>query len=738
MPLVDLYAPCLCGSGRKYKFCCAKAESSIKKVQLARENGQSTAEAQAIDEGLAKHPDVPFFIINKAILESGAEQVESARARLISLIQKVPDHVFANSLLARLVGSEGVDRLTTLVQDRLDSSAATQGAGLAGFIAEAADSLMAEGQYVAALAHARLSDRIAREERAGGEHHHPEGEEQEQALAPRLEAADRLSPWFKEPYEFGQGPADTSPEFAEALRIAKEGRWRDAAAKFRAIAERDGSQAAIRNHGLCRLFLGEEGPAAAALERYRQGLGPDDAEESLDLTALIQLIQPPNPDELVDRLQLSWKIRSRKKLIEAFDADPTILAQGRPNSAQQGEDDAILYAIVDRPLPEVADPEQLQADQIPPIRAHLIVEGETLTLEGYDDGRLDGLTQKVIQAAGEALPPAHPKTKKVGADPIHEVALRWEWIVPPGVTPFQLKRLQRARRARILKEVWPQTKMPWLKGKTPAEAAKIAGPDERRSLAASLAILEYSASVQGETDLAEVRQLFGLEPETDLPADVDFASLPLSRLHRVPAAKLEDERLLAFFDLALRYGLKRASHRAALALAARPGLFNAKVDSREVYGELIDHAFLRGDAAELLRTVERGRQADPEVGRSDRAVTWDLMAVRMRSQIEKPEQWVPDLARVMEQYREDQRAAPVITSTLIDMGLLRLVADPMNPEQVFIDTRMLRQVLGRYGPRIVSASGAPAAAGGGGPKIWTPGQSSGPGGESKSLIIPGR
>jgi hypothetical protein len=733
MPLVDLYAPCLCGSGRKYKFCCAKAESSIKKVQLARENGQSTAEAQAIEEGLARHPDAPFFVINKAILESEAEQVEPARARLTSLLQKMPDHAFANALLARMVGSEGVDRLTTLVQDRLDSAPASQRAGMAGFIAEAAEALTSEGRYVAALAHARLADRI---DHAEGEHHHHEDEEQ--PLASRLESLERLAPWLKEPYEFGRGPADTSPEFDEALRVARDGRWRDAATQFRAIAERDGSPAAIRNHGLCRLFLGEEGPAAAALGRYRQGLGPDAAEESLDLTALLQLIQPPNPDELVDRLQLSWKVRSRKKLIEAFDADPTILAQGRPNAQQEGESDAVLYAIVDRPLPEVADPEQLQADQIPPIRAHLIVEGETLTLEGYDDGRLDGLTQKVIQAAGEALPPAHPKTKKVGADPIHEVALRWEWIVPPGVTPFQLKRLQRARRLRMLKEIWPQTKMPWLKGKTPAEAAKVAGPDERRSLAAAMAILEYSASTQGETDLAEIRQSFGLEPEAELdPVPADFAGIPLCRLHLVPAAKLDDERLLAFFELTRRYGLKRASHRAALALAARPTLFNAKVDTREVYGELIDHAYHRGDAAELLRTIERGRQADPEQDRADRAVTWDLMAVRMRSQIEKPEQWVPDLARVMEQYRENQQAAPVITATLVDMGLLRLVADPMNPEQVFIDTRMLRQVLSRFGPRIVSASGAPTA-GGGGSKIWTPGQPSGPGGESKSLIIPGR
>lgn len=730
MSLVDLYAPCLCGSGRKYKFCCAKAESSIKKVQLARENGQHAAEVQAIDEGLAKHPDVPYFIINKAILEAEGEQVEAGRARLTALIQRMPDHAFANAMLARLVGSEGVDSLTTLVQDRLDSSAPDQRANLAGFVAEAAEALTAEGRYIAALAHARLADRLAGPRDAEAD--------EEPTLASRLETLERLAPWFKEAYEFADGPAG-SADFAEAVQVARDGRWRDAAARFRAIAERDGSPAAIRNHGLCRLFQGEEGPASAALRRYQEGLGPDAAEEALDLAALLQLIQPPSADELVDQLHLSWKIRNQKKLIEAFDAEPTILAQGRPGGQ---ESEAILYAIVDKPLPEVADPDQLTADQIPPIRAHLIIEGETLTLEGYDDGRLDGLTQKVIQVAGEALPPAHPKTKKVGADPIHEVALRWEWIVPPGITPFQLKKLQRTQRLQMLKDVWPQTKMPWLQGRTPAEAAKADTPADKLALTAALAILEYSASVQGETDLGELRQSLGLAPEADLDpaaATAEIDSLPLSRLHRVPAAKLDDDAQLKLFARTREHGLKRASYRAALALSARPGLFNDKIDAREVYGELIDHCYQRGDSAELLRTIERGRQADPDRARADRAVSWDLMAVRMRSQLEKPEQWVPELARVMEQYRENQQAAPIITATLVDMRLLRLVSDPMNPEQVYIDTRVLRQILSRYGPRIVSATGAPTT-GESAPKIWTPGQSpSGPGGgEKKSLIIPGR
>ena len=96
---------------------------------------------------------------------------------------------------------------------------------------------------------------------------------------------------------------------------------------------------------------------------------------------------------------------------------------------------------------------------------------------------------------------------------------------------------------------------------------------------------------------------------------------------------------------------------------------------------------------------------------------------------------------------------------LIDLGLIRVVRNPQQPDQSQLDTRILEMLLQQYGPKIKTASGElgvsaskggiwtpgqSAAAPAGGGKIWTPGQSGGSnppqaGGESgPKLFVPGR
>src|SRR5262249_6459507 len=116
-----------------------------------------------------------------------------------------------------------------------------------------------------------------------------------------------------------------------------------------------------------------------------------------------------------------------------------------------------------------------------------------------------------------------------------------------------------------------------------------------------------------------------------------------------------------------------------------------------------------------------------------------------------PEQWVPMLSVALERH-QDSAAGAVILSNLMDMGLVRLVANPDRPGEVMPDTRLLQGVLARYGPRITRAGGqlgVTAARGGiwtpgsesGAPSgVWTPGASAGQdaGSDRPKLIIPGR
>ncbi len=108
----------------------------------------------------------------------------------------------------------------------------------------------------------------------------------------------------------------------------------------------------------------------------------------------------------------------------------------------------------------------------------------------------------------------------------------------------------------------------------------------------------------------------------------------------------------------------------------------------------------------------------------------------------------------MERYRDNAAASQTLMLSLLEMGLLRMVPNPDNPQELMIDPRPLQALLAEYGPRVTTATGelgisatkggiwTPESAGGSSPGgIWTPGAASSapPSGADKpKLIIPGR
>jgi hypothetical protein len=133
-----------------------------------------------------------------------------------------------------------------------------------------------------------------------------------------------------------------------------------------------------------------------------------------------------------------------------------------------------------------------------------------------------------------------------------------------------------------------------------------------------------------------------------------------------------------------------------------------------------------------------------------------MLEIRLKARSESPETWVPELAVVLDRHGKDPEANEKVLVALVDMGLLRLVANRERPQEVTIDPRALYALLAEYGPRVTTASGQLGVSatrgeiwtpgsetGGAGGGIWTPGSSPGaaaaaPGGEKPRLIIPGR
>ena len=133
------------------------------------------------------------------------------------------------------------------------------------------------------------------------------------------------------------------------------------------------------------------------------------------------------------------------------------------------------FVLLDRPAIE-ARPGLLRQD-IPMVEAEVLVDTDVVFLEAIDDGRLDRLVDRFTTVAGSNIPPAHPRTKIIGTEPRHELALVWRRQIPDGISDEENDRLKREQVAHIIAEVWPNTPQPALRRRTPLQAGQ-AGDSE--------------------------------------------------------------------------------------------------------------------------------------------------------------------------------------------------------------------------------------------------------------------
>jgi hypothetical protein len=379
-----------------------------------------------------------------------------------------------------------------------------------------------------------------------------------------------------------------------------------------------------------------------------------------------------------------------------------------------------------------------------------LVGTDFAAIEGYDDGRLDRLSERFTTLARSAIPSAHPKTKVLDKVPAHPLALSWEWLFPENLDPEQQRRLNREQGEHEISEVWPATPLQALRKRTPLQAVQ-AG-DAEVPLRAAVFLLERSRQDWTESfDFAALRTRLKIRPE---PA-IDLKETPLETIHaaRLVLVKmdgLDDARLQALYLQARRFGDFAVIERAGRLLADRPeAMTGGKLGSLSVFSDLATHAVARGRLDEAIDWVARGRTADAPAKQAINAPFWEMLEIRLKATILPPEQWVPELAVVLERYQSDDQATQMVVLSLLEMGLIQVAPHPEIPGEQILDSRPLSALLMEYGPKVTTASGrlgvsaakpaiwTPGSETGGKGTIWTPG-SPGPGDSGKKLIVPGR
>ena len=756
MAVVDPYSPCPCGSGQKFKWCCHKVEAFADRAQKLYEGGQVERALDALDEGLKKEPGNPWLLTRKALIQTRENRPEDAKATLQVVLAKQPKHLGALVLMIRLeLETDGPAAGVARLQQALSAFPENNRRSLASMVKVVGAFLAEAGDIPAARKHLILALMLA-------------GSEPDATVLSTLRVIGgnpTISPWLKAEEELSPEPEGLPDEiangFLKALKWAYQGLWSSGAAAFELLTSHPvAGQAAERNLGFCRLWLADDAAAVAALRRYTARLGT--TTEAVDIEALCQMVAPDSPDDQVEHVQLLWPLRDRPALLAALTADPTVHPEGTGPIDPEDEHSPQVdqYALLDRPDPRHGGQESrpdggetLSATQIPRVVGRVFVGQEIAALETYDDGRLDSLSERFTSLAGASLAPAHPRTKVLGKVPRLQLALAWEWLLPEGTDPEQSRRLNREHAASLVRDVWPNTPVSFLRGRTPLQAA--AAGDAEVPLRAAVLVLENSREAWRQGfDFAALRARLRIPPEPAIdPETVDPKELHLGRLMLVPADRLSDDKLAALHRRARGAGLADTLVHAARALVARPeAMERLGIEPFAVFSDLASAAAMSGDGKEAADWVRRGRQADPAVKRVQNAPLWDMLELRLRAQTEKPEIWVPELAVLLDRYHDNQQATQVIVMNLIDMGLIEMVSSPDRPGETFLDTRGLQMLLSDYGPRVTTAAGrlgvsatrpeiwTPGASTGSSGGIWTPGSSAAPapqGGPDKKIIITG-
>ena len=364
-------------------------------------------------------------------------------------------------------------------------------------------------------------------------------------------------------------------------------------------------------------------------------------------------------------------------------------------------------------------------------------------LETDDDGRLNGLIDQFTAMVGKAVPPAHPRTKVIGQVDRSEHALSWHWYLPPELPEQERKRLDGEQTAYLMSEVWPETPMTTFGGRSPLQVAR-SGKDATLLRGVVLAMRAIGRRVGRPDGLGRVPGAARAPGRAaDRSRDGGDRRGPLGRLAMVPLDRLDDDRLLALYLRAHEWGLLELMPRAAREIIGRPrpGDLGRRSSRSSSTATLPSRRPRKGDRDAAMEWVRRGRQAEPPARRATAAPHWDMFELQLRTRLDRPEEWVPDLAAILERYRQDNER--------VDDDHARAAGDGAGPPD--LATRPAGRADARhaacsssswrvYGPKVTTRLRLPrrlgdprrdldAGFGGQGlPAIWTPGSETQAGG----------
>ena len=711
---VDIYAPCPCGSGKKFKFCCHAIADEMERIGRLIDGNQPRVGLQQLEFLEKKTPNNPWVGTTRAMLLLDLNDATSARDILKQLLTVHPDNELAIALFAAsMLRTDGPGPSKRAVHRAFQRSAKKY----PGLISDLANGLAIDharrGQMMAAREHLALALRLA-------------PEESRQDLFVQLLELDgeNMIPYpmrgsHQLPNITGLD-ADAQKEVRKAQKYAAVGCWSTAADVFTTLAN-DATERAEFWHsaGLCRVWDGDEKVAAEALHRAARQY--QELAVAVECETLAQLLDELTTQDVVQECVYQGQVGSVSRLLTVLDGQKQV--QRIPLPADGEENTAVAaYVVLDTDtIP--TDFSNLDLDQIPYMLGKIVVYDADskrsippyLLLAGLRGTPLDTAKSIVTAAATDLVDWSSDASQPtvIRAFPSETLFLEHHWFLPKKTPLVQRQKLFDRFWEWIVNEKWANHPLRALEGQTPDQAAK--NPAMRVALLGAVYALDAAGQRRDRGGLltAAIKRL-NVEPlpPTEVTPETSVGSLSIMLMHRLPIDQLSDQQLLTVVNRSMLIRHDETMYQVLKAAVAKPGLAD-QLDLPRILRTLAEISTSLGQREEAFHWIDQGRKIRVDDGKTafQHAWSWDMAELALRLQDPSDPQLKQLLHRFVTYYGPKvPQIRPHIEETLEAFD----IPSPWNSIEIHAASSITS-------PSGIWSSGMqePAPTGG---KLWLPGQ----------------
>ncbi|APZ94820.1 tetratricopeptide repeat protein [Fuerstiella marisgermanici] len=542
----DPYSPCVCGSGKKLKFCCQDILSEMIRVEKLVESQPDAAE-KLLRSLMTKHQDKEIVVTQLSAILMRKGNYTEAREQLVEFLRRHPDEPRALLALADVcLATEGFAASKRIVHRAFQLGARQYPNSVSMLATRIAGQMAQRGCAMAVREHLALAVRMS------------EGERRNSLLMQLANFESQRTI----PFPFRGRLALLKAELGEeqqkeelrARRVSQLGCWEPAAILYTRLIEQQPNNGALwHNLGLCQAWDGRIEEAAKALHKAADLI--EDYDTAVETETLAQLLDfDIAGDDSYGVVQQTIKVTSLSQLLTVLDADSRF-ARVQSSDDEAARDDGRVvaeYELLTHDIPEDGD-----LDSIPDVVADItIVEPEGA--DGGEPGALIVALDTDIDAAlaafrdvcGELALASDDDDKPVKLSQMPQICRAFDWKIHHAdeIGASQYRTLNKNRLTTALSD-WLDQPMKALNDESPAEAAKDA--NNLVQIGAAVLSLEVICNRMGyDPDLSDVRSRLGIPSPKPLEIDEQqsITSLPPIQFGRVTMSELTDEQVIDFVN----------------------------------------------------------------------------------------------------------------------------------------------------------------------------------------------